>query len=180
MTDPPQRREAEDRTDRPAATAAPETGLSWPSRGLAAIGWVVLALGALGAMDRIDHFAGPVPWMKLAMWMVGPALAHDLIIGPIATVVAVALARVVPGRFRGPIAGGLIVSACLAAVSWPRLSGYGALPDNSSVVPGNAARDLGLVLGLVWAGVLLTLVVRLLRPPAGAGSGPDRVVPVRT
>jgi len=138
--------------------------LSWPARVLALAGWGVVVLGALGASDRIEHFAGPVPWRRVAMWFIGAALTHDLVIAPLVTLVAIAVGRLLPGLVRGPVAGGLIASGCLVAVSYPRLSGFGALPTNSSINPGNAARDLLVVLGVVWLTVAVTVLVRTVGP----------------
>lgn len=147
----------------PAADPEARAPLSWPSRAVALVGWAVVAVGALGALDRIGHFAGPIPWMRLAMWLVWSAGAHDLLIAPAVTLVAVAVARLLPGPVRGPVAGGLIASGCLVAVSWPRLGGYGRLANNSSILPGDAVRDLAVVLGVVWLAVTVTVVVRLVR-----------------
>lgn len=139
--------------------------LSWPARAVALGGWLVVGLGVLGVLDRINHFAFAVPWMRVATWLAYSAGFHDLIIAPVVTVVALAIGRWLPPRVRGPVAGGLIVSGCLVAVSYPRLRGFGTLSSNASILPGNAAQDLIVVLGVVWLIVAATVAVRLVRAP---------------
>ncbi|WCO66216.1 hypothetical protein PO878_17070 [Iamia majanohamensis] len=147
----------------PAPERARPPRLSWPARVVAAAGWGVALVGALGAADRISHFAFPIPWTSLAMWMLYSTLAHDLVIAPLVTLAALGVGRLRPHALRAPVAVALIVSASLVAVSYPRLRGYGALPDNPSILPGNAARDLLVVLAVVWAVALVAGAARLWR-----------------
>ncbi len=145
----------------------PEDGtrapLSWPARALALAGWGVVLIGALGAYDTITHFAFAIPWRDLAEWFVYAALFHDLIVAPVVTLVALGVSRYVPSLIKAPVAVGLIVSASLVVMSYPRLRGYGVLPDNPSILPGNAARDLITGVALVWLVVAVVVVVRLVR-----------------
>lgn len=164
--DPP----SEDGAARPPAddpqgpgAPSPREPLSWPARALALVGWGVAAVGALGALDRISHFAFPIPWADLAWWFAYSALFHDLLIAPVVTLVALAVGRGLPRPIRAPVAVGLIVSGSLVVMSYPRLRGYGAIPGDPSILPGNAARDLALVLGLVWVAVAAWLVARAVR-----------------
>lgn len=158
----------------PAPARQRPTPLSWPARALAAAGWGVALVGALGAADRISHFAFSIPWMRLALWMLLSTLVHDLVVAPLITLAALGVGRLRPRALRAPVAVGLIVSASLVAVSYPRLRADGALPDNPSVLPGNAARDLLAVLAVVWAVTLGAGVVRLWRARGAAGDvSPD-------
>lgn len=145
--------------------------LSWPARALTLVGWGVVVIGALGALGRISHFAFTIPWLDLARWMLYSILFHDLLIAPVVTLIALGLNRGVPHLARGPLAGGLIVSASLVAVSYPRLRGYGALANNPSIIPGNAARDLLVVLAVVWAIVAAVVVVRVVKLRSQAEDG---------
>ena len=140
-----------------------EPSLSASAKVVATAGWLVVVVGALGASGRITHFAGAIPWRSLALWMVGPAALHDLVIAPIITLIGIGLARLVPSLVRGPMAAGLIVSGALVAISWPRLGAYGALPDNSSILPGDAPADLLRVLAGVWVVVVGLVVARVIR-----------------
>ena len=99
--------------------------------------------GRAGALGRIDHFAGPVPWPALARWGIGLALVHDLVLAPIACLVGLAVGRLLPWPAKGPVAAGLFVSATVSAVAWPALRGYGRLPGDPSALPGNYAPGPG-------------------------------------
>lgn len=158
----------------PAADRHRPPRLSGSGRALAAAGWAVVLVGALGAADRISHFAFSIPWMGLARWMLLSTLVHDLVVAPLITLAALGVGRLRPRALRAPVAVGLIVSASLVAVSSPRLRADGALPDNPSVLPGDAARDLLVVLAVVWAVTLGAGVVRLWRARGAAGDvSPD-------
>lgn len=156
------------------ADAAPHEPASWPARGLMAVGWAVLAVGALGALGRIEHFAGPIPWPALVRWSIGLALANDLVLAPIACLVGLAVGRLLPWSAKGPVAAGLFVSATVTAVAWPALRGYGRRPGDPSALPGNYAQGLAAVLVAVWAAVAVGVAMRAFSGRAGRTSAPRR------
>ncbi len=139
-----------------------------------AVGWAVLAVGALGAFGRIEHYAGPIPWPALARWGIGLALVHDLVLAPIACLVGLAVGRLLPWPAKGPVAAGLFVSATVTAVAWPALRGYGRLPGNPSALPGNYARGLATVLIAMWVAVAVGVAAQMFSDRAGRTSGPRR------
>ncbi len=143
--------------------AGPREPLSWPARALALGGWGVVVIGVLGVLARISHFAFSVPWREVAEWFIFSTLFHDLIVAPVVTVAALGVGRLRPRLARAPVAVGLIVSGSLVAVSYPRLRGYGESAANPSILPGNAARDLAVVLAVVWAAVIASVVYRLVK-----------------
>jgi len=157
--DPDATREATDEATPPA---------SWPARGLMVAGWVVMIVGAAGALGRIDHYAGPIRWTALVRWTLGLALLHDLVVAPVACLVALAVGRLLPAPTRGPVTVGLIVSATVAAVAYPAVRGFGRLPDNPSILPGDYGRGLLIVLAVVWAAVIAVIVLRLIEARRGS------------
>ncbi|HEX9995332.1 MAG TPA: hypothetical protein VGB14_20590 [Acidimicrobiales bacterium] len=123
----------------------------WPS---VAVGWALMGVGVAGLLGGIDHFAGPVSWLRAGAWVVGVALAHDLVVAPLVCLAGVAVARVVPRAWRGPVAGGLVAAAAVTAVAFPGVRGWGRLPNNPSVHPLDYGTGLATALAVVAAGVV--------------------------
>jgi hypothetical protein len=120
-------------------------------RGLAVglvLGLPVMLFGVRGALldARDTHPA------ELGRWLVGSAVAHDLVLLPIVGALAWALHRATPGRAWPAVRGGAIVVGTLALVSWPYAAGYGASAGNPSLLP----RDY--VLGPLLAGAAIVAV----------------------
>ena len=119
----------------------------WPAL---VLGWGAITVGLLGVFEKTHHFAGRVPWREVARWTVGLAVVHDLIVAPLVCLVGLILSRVVPARVRGPIQAGVIVSALVTVTAWPVVRVGEPLSDNASILPGNYARGLLIVLSVVW------------------------------
>lgn len=98
---------------------------------------------------------------------IGLTLVHDLVLAPIVCLVGLAVGRLLPLSARGPVAAGLFVSATVTAVAWPAVRGYGRLPDDPSVLPGNYAGGLAIVLVAVWAAVAVGVAMRTFSGRAG-------------
>jgi hypothetical protein len=140
----------------------------------AAAGWAIIAIGLRGIVShRLDTRPA-----NLAKFVVGGALIHDLVVAPVVIVLAVALARSVPGRARATVDGALLVTAALALFSYPLVRAYGLATHNPTSEPRNYGANLLLVLGVVWAVAAVMVVVRL-RPgrpgrPGRQGRSGDR------
>jgi hypothetical protein len=93
-------------------------------------------------------------------WLVGGALAHDLVIAPIVVCAGVLLARLLPGKVRPYVQSGLFITAALTLVGLPFLSGRGYRATNPSALALNYGRGYGIAVGIVW---LLVAAVALLR-----------------
>jgi hypothetical protein len=131
--------------------------LFWVS---AALGWVVIGFGLRGIfMHRLDTRPA-----NLAKFVVGGALLHDLLIAPLVILVAVLLARKVPGRARATVQGALAVTGTLAVFSYPLVRAYGLAAHNPTSLPHNYTLNLMIVLGLVWAVTAGLLIVRRRKP----------------
>ena len=98
-------------------TPAPKRGwLFWAS---AAAGWALILWGVRGALHhRIDTRPG-----QLARFLLGGALAHDLVLAPLVLLAGTALARIVRGRWRAPLQAALFVSGTLLLFTYPALRG---------------------------------------------------------
>lgn len=121
-------------------------------------GVVVLAIGLRGIIT--DRFlTHPVNW---ALFFLGGALAHDLLLAPAVAVLGT-LARHVPAGVRPPVLGGMVVSGLLTAVALPVVLGLGKRADNPSQLPLDYHRNLLLLLALVWAVVGLLVLHRLVK-----------------
>ncbi|WP_236831597.1 hypothetical protein, partial [Blastococcus sp. KM273128] len=114
--------------------------------GFAAVGWGVI--GLLGAGDR-------VPLGSWALWFLGSALLHDLVIAPLVVLAGFLVNRFLPRPARAPVAVGLVVAGSLVAVGLVFAVDPGDVQE-----PGFLPQDAyGLNLLLVVAGVLAVAAV---------------------
>lgn len=109
-------------------------------------GWGIIMYGVIGLLDNAGD-TRPSDW---ARWFVGGAIVHDGLVAPLACGAGLLLARLVPARVRGPIQGGLLVSAVAVLFAWPFLRGYGLRPDNPSALPNNYGAGLAAVIAAIW------------------------------
>ena len=76
-------------------------------------------------------------WSNLVatvVWLAGAVLGHDALLAP-ATIVVCALGiAVLPARWRGPAAGGLLVLGTVTLTAVPVLGRWGARPDNPTLL----------------------------------------------
>ena len=123
----------------------------------AALGWAVIA--GVGVRGIFAHRIDTRP-ANLARFVVTGALLHDLLIAPVVIVLAVALARAVPARARVPVQAALAVSAIVALYAYPLVRGYGLATHNPTSEPHNYARNLLIVLVVVWLVAAATVLRR--------------------
>jgi len=110
-----------------------------------AVGWALMAVGFRSALaDRLARAP------DLARFVLGFALAHDLVVLPAAVVLGMLTAQLVPAVVRVPVRVALALSWLLVLVTWPAARRYGAQPDNPTILPVDVARNLVLVLAVVW------------------------------
>ena len=131
--------------------------------------WPRLALVLAGAL--IAGWGGWLLWPQLtggglrnavsvAGWLLGGPLLHDWLLAPAVGLVAIAVTRTVPPRWRAPVAAGLVISGVLAL---PAVFQPSAGPPNPGLADRNYLLGLVAALGVVW---LLVLLVGLARRPA--------------
>ena len=91
----------------------------WPIAVGVVLGAACAAVGVRSLLQEA-HDAPPIVTVK---WVVGLALAHDLVLVPVVLLVGVAVRRLGPDRDRSLVTGGLLVSGVLALVAWPLVRG---------------------------------------------------------
>ena len=121
-----------------------------------AVGGAVMVYGVRGALDGLGT-GNPT---KLAVWVVGLDLAHDLVLAPVVVVVGLLLGRLLPVRQRGPVRTAAALSGLVVLFSWPLLRAYGRRPGNSSTLPLNYAHSVLIVLGGIWLVAAAVVAVR--------------------
>lgn len=136
--------------------APPET----TSRGGLVVGLVlgvpILVYGIRGVFvdARSTHPA------ELARWVVGVALAHDLVVAPLVLALGFVVGRIVrDAAILRVLRAGFLVSAALALVAWPFVRGYGRTTAVPSLLPRNYALGLGAYLAVTWAVVGVVVLV---------------------
>ena len=122
----------------------------------AAAGWAVIGFALRGILQHsLDTRPG-----ELARFVVGGALLHDLVVAPVVILVGVAVARAVPARARATVQAALVVSAVVGLFSYPLVRDFGLAANNPTSLPHNYARNLLVVLGVVWAVAAAAVVLR--------------------
>lgn len=125
-----------------------------------ALGGAVMLYGLVGLLDA----ATKTKPTELALFVVGAAIAHDLIVAPLVLGVAALVGRFVPRRLRPPAALVLVVGAMTTVFAFPFVRGYGRISTNPSILPRDYGRGLAAMLAaIILAGVLWT-VARLRSP----------------
>ena len=134
----------------------------------AATGWILIGWGVRGALHHdVDTRPG-----QLVRFLLGGALAHDLVLAPAVLLIGVLIARRVRGRWRAPIQSALFVSATLTLFAYPLVRGYGRVWRNPTSLPHNYAANLAAVVAAVVVGSAVLALVSASRRRAGAPPGP--------
>ena len=126
---------------------------------LGAVGLVMLAYGSV----RILQFPKVSRPVHLGEWLVAAIVLHDGVLAPIVAGIGWVLARVVPGRARGYLQGGLIVAAVISlfAVVLNHRQGHGA-PGNVLLTQ-DYLRNWAILLAIVAAGTAGLYALRVIR-----------------
>jgi hypothetical protein len=123
-------------------------------------GWTAIAFGVVS----VSSHAGAVPPLVFAVWVIGLALAHDLVLVPLTDTIGRAADRWIPGRARGPVVGALVASGTIVLCAIPQL--LGSSSGNPSLLPRNTLAGIALVLAIVWT-VAMVIAVRRSRARGG-------------
>jgi hypothetical protein len=110
-------------------------------------GFAVLGYGVYG-LFRASGQTQPSQWIR---WFIGGLLVHDFVIAPLVFATAVLLVRRVPAPWKASLQGASIASGILLLAAWPYVAGYGARPDNKSLLPNNYGAGILGLLAFVWA-----------------------------
>jgi hypothetical protein len=125
--------------------------------------WTCLAIGTgcmvFGLTSLFANSSATDP-VNFAGFFVGLVLVHDMLVVPATIVAAWLLRSVAPAAIRGTLSGALAVSAIVVAFSIPLLAGWGAQPDNTSLLPRRYGLGLSIVLAWVWLAWLAVALAR--------------------
>jgi MFS family permease len=113
----------------------------------AAVGWLVIAIGVRGV---VLHHVDTRP-RSLAFFVVGGALAHDLLFAPLVVAAGVLVARLLPRRGRGIVQAALIVAGVVALFAYPLVRGFAHATHNPTSLPHDYAANLAMVVAAVWS-----------------------------
>lgn len=132
------------------------------SRGLLvglALGLPVIGYGIAGAVADANLTHPP----ELARWIVGAAVATDLVLVPLIGLAGGAARRVTPHPAWRAVRVGLVVTGALLLVGYPIVRGDGRDPGNPSLLPRDYAAGLAAAIAVVWLAVAAGLTVAALR-----------------
>ena len=111
----------------------------------AGVGGALVAFGLAGLLREV----GPGVGSELT-WLVGGALAVDLLVVPIAAVVGLAGRAAVPGWAWPAVRFGLVATAALVAFALPLVAGWGGAPGNPTVRPRPYGWGLAVAVAVTW------------------------------
>ncbi|MFD2466254.1 hypothetical protein [Amycolatopsis silviterrae] len=130
---------------------------------------IVLALPGLAALAYgivlfLDYATSAWPdSFTTVLWIGGGPIVNDAVFAPVAGVVGLLVARVLPKPWRGPVQVGAVLTAVLGFVAFPLLwRTYGAAPQ-PGLHDGNTWLGLMVTLAVVWSAVLVAAIVRIVR-----------------
>lgn len=129
--------------------------------------WSCVGVGgcvmAWGGWLFLDATADAPRRVNFAAFVVGSAVAHDLIFVPLVAAFGVMIARVVPRRLRAAVQAGLIASGVVLIVAAAPLRDTAAPAGNPTIQPLDYPSATLTVLALAWVSVALVSVMVVLR-----------------
>jgi hypothetical protein len=110
-----------------------------------AAGWALIGYGVVGLLRN----AADTHPLNFLTFFVASALAHDLVLAPLALAVGWLGLRRLPAAARPPVAAALITAGPLVLYAYPFIRGYGHDPHNPSLLPNQYGSALAVILVLV-------------------------------
>jgi hypothetical protein len=133
------------------------------------LGWAAIAFGVVSAFTHWKSVDPP----QFAVWIVGLALFHDLVMAPAVSLVGRVVARGGRAWWLGAVEGALAASAVITLFAVPLVAGWGRQADNPSLLPRNYTLGLVLVVGGLWAVAAIALLRRARRRHASPQPGAE-------
>jgi hypothetical protein len=127
----------------------------WP---LYAAGAAMIGFGVWGQLFGAD--TNPRRYGEL---LLVAALGHDLVLAPVVIALGVVARRVLPRNAHAPLQSAAIIGFVLLLIAIPGLGHFGAKSDNRSILPLDYTKGLMIALGVVAAGTVLAVLVRVVR-----------------
>lgn len=123
-----------------------------------------LGLGAIlyGAVRILQSPAAVNP-LDLFVWLAGALILHDGILAPIVTVFGFLMARLIPGRARAYIQGGLIVGALVTTFTVVEIYREGKSRPGNALLEQDYTRNLLVILAVVLVLTAALYVARVAR-----------------
>lgn len=123
--------------------------------------WIGLVLGlpivAYGVHGAVEHLPG-VQLTSFARFFLGGPLVHDLLLAPVAGLVAWLVGWVLPSFAVGPVRAGLAATVVVGLVAWPLVGGYGATAGEPSFLARDYAASVVVASLLIWLVVAVQIV----------------------
>ncbi|MEO5898778.1 MAG: hypothetical protein ABIR68_01440 [Ilumatobacteraceae bacterium] len=121
------------------------------------LGWLIIWYGATRALsNRVD--SNPA---ALIQHVIAFDLFHDLVIAPVVVLAGWLLGKVLRPVARGPVRAAAAMTAITLVFAYPLFRRWGVRPTNSSTLPLPYARNIVIVLAVVWAAAALVIVWRM-------------------
>jgi hypothetical protein len=112
-----------------------------------AAGWALIGYGVVGLLRN----AADTHPLNFLTFFVASALAHDLVLAPLALAVGWLGLRRLPAAGRPAVAAALITAGPVALYAYPFIRGYGHDPHNPSLLPNRYGWALATTLAIVAA-----------------------------
>ena len=123
------------------------------------IGTVGVSMAAFGALRFAQLDLDDI--VDALLWLTGGVIVHDAVVAPLTIAVAVLATRVVPRAVWGVVLAGLVVLATVTATAIPVLGGWGARPDNPTLLDRDYPLGWAAFAGLVLLGMIVGVGVRV-------------------
>ena len=122
------------------------------------VAWLVIGIGfgvmtwALLGVFRESERTASTSWFT---WVIGAAILHDGLLLPVVFLAGAAFAALRRPALRSALRWAVGVGAIVTLVTLPVVTRVGARPDNDSLLPLDAARNLAVMWGVLLVGAVL-------------------------
>ncbi|MEP7179291.1 MAG: hypothetical protein ABI775_09405 [Pseudonocardiales bacterium] len=141
--------------------------------GLGAVGLVGISYGVYRLLG--NQAASHPP--KLATWLIGAVILHDLVLTPVVLGVGLLLSRIVAPRPRRYVQGALVAGGLVTAIALPLVYRRGTATSSKALLRQNYAAHLALILGLIAVVTVAAYVLRVRRDRRGQRGNDANVRP---
>jgi len=118
-----------------------------------AIGALGVGIGVWGAVLLVQ-----LNLFEVGPWLLGGPVLHDVLVAPVVGLVGLAIARVLPTRWRAPVAVGLVLTATLTMLAVPYLWRAYSGPVNPGLHDRPYLVGYLIALAVMWLAVLTTRI----------------------